>query len=80
MNPPLINLGRNLAAGSRTPDFLVYIFILTLYAVYFHAHSPNGSKHIVNPSPRSTSTKKLGCRTPDTKLTFLCTTPVTYEV
>ena len=71
MNPPLINLGRNLAAGSRTPDFLVYIFILTLYAVYFHAHSPNGSKHIVNPSPRSTSTKNLAAE-PRTQNLHFC--------
>ena len=37
------------------------------------------SKHIVNPPPDQPR-PKLGCRTPDAKLTFSGMSPVTYEV
>ena len=61
----------------------LYIFILTSYSFSFHAHSSNGLlKHFtsrINPSPNQPR-PRLGCRTPDTILTFLCTSPVTYKV
>ena len=44
--------------------------------MHVHVMAP---KHVANPPPINLD-QKIGCRTPNTKLTFSGISPVTYEV